>query len=138
MRTRQFIRHPSEIPIEFTIGKVVRQKRRFLKNVSQGGLCFMSDAPITVGSGIAINISLSQPPFEACGTVAWCNPTDEGSYDIGVEFSDESIHFTLRLVEQLCHIEQYKRDIMRIEGRELSDEEAAAEWISKYAGQFPQ
>ena len=138
MRSRQFIRHPSEIPIEFTIDEVIRQKRRFLKNVSQGGLCFMSDESITVGSGIEINISLSQPPFEASGTVAWCNPTDEGRYEIGVEFSDESIHFTLRLVEQLCHIQQYKQDVRRTEGRELNDEEAAAEWISKYAGQFPQ
>ena len=139
MRSRQYIRHPIDIPIEFTLDAIVekRQRRRFLKNVSQGGLCFISDSEIEPGCGIRIFIPLCQPPFEAIGIVAWCQTTDEGRFDIGVEFHDESIHFALRLVEQLCHIEQYKRQVLREEGRELSNEEAATEWISKYASQFP-
>ncbi|MEQ8937648.1 MAG: PilZ domain-containing protein, partial [Gammaproteobacteria bacterium] len=45
--------------------------------------------------------------------------------------------FLLRMVEQLCHIEHYRNEIARVEGRELSSEQAAQEWISKYAESFP-
>ena len=140
MRSRQYIRHPIDIPIEFSFDSAVekRKKHPFLKNVSQGGLCFISDSEIELGSGIQIVIPLCQPTFKASGIVAWCHAANGGRFDIGIEFHDESIHFTLRMVEQLCHIEQYKQKVLRDEGRELSNEEAAAEWISKYAGQFPQ
>jgi hypothetical protein len=41
------------------------------------------------------------------------------------------------MVEQVCHIEQYKADVLKKEGRELTGEEAAKEWILKYAKDFP-
>jgi hypothetical protein len=42
-----------------------------------------------------------------------------------------------RMVEQVCHIENYKKVVYQAEGRLLTAEEAAMEWISKYASQFP-
>ena len=45
--------------------------------------------------------------------------------------------FRARMVEQVCHIEQYKHQVLKKEGRKLSGEEAALEWIQKYAPQFP-
>ena len=139
MPSRQYIRHPIDIPIEFILDTAVEPKKKhpFLKNVSQGGLCFISNSKIDIGNGIQIVIPLCQPTFKASGIVAWCQATNGGRFDIGIEFHDESIHFALRMVEQLCHIEQYKLEMLKEEGRELSNEEAAAEWISKYAGQFP-
>jgi hypothetical protein len=140
MPTREYIRHPSNIPIgyslEASVGK--KQRKRRLKNVSEGGLCFISDRELELGNEIQISIPLCEPVFKAHGVVAWCQTLDEKHYDIGVEFLDESIHFTLRMVEQLCHIEEYRQQILEREGRELSTEEAAKEWISKYAGEFPQ
>ena len=41
------------------------------------------------------------------------------------------------MIEQVCHIEHYRKEVMLREGRELSAQEAAREWISKYAGDFP-
>jgi len=41
-------------------------------------------------------------------------------------------------VEQICHIEQYKRDMRDQEGRELTGEQAAYEWIERFAAEFPQ
>jgi hypothetical protein len=41
------------------------------------------------------------------------------------------------MVEQVCHIKQYSKEILEKEGRKLSDEEAAVEWIEKYAKDFP-
>ncbi len=41
------------------------------------------------------------------------------------------------MVEQVCYIEDYRRFVLMHEGRELSQEDAASEWIAKYAAQFP-
>ena len=45
--------------------------------------------------------------------------------------------FRARMVEQVCHIEQYRHEILKNEGRKLSSEAAALEWIQKYAPLFP-
>ena len=45
--------------------------------------------------------------------------------------------FRLRMIEQICHIEHYRNEMLKQQGRELSIEEAAQEWISRYAGEFP-
>jgi hypothetical protein len=42
-----------------------------------------------------------------------------------------------RMVEQVCYIENYKKVVYQTEGRLLTAEEAAMEWICKYASQFP-
>jgi hypothetical protein len=41
------------------------------------------------------------------------------------------------MVEQLLHIESYRREIEQQEGRPLTTEEAAREWIGRYASSFP-
>jgi hypothetical protein len=40
------------------------------------------------------------------------------------------------MVEQLCLIENYRREVKLNEGRELDPERAAAEWIEAYAADF--
>jgi hypothetical protein len=41
------------------------------------------------------------------------------------------------MVEQVCSIERYRRLMESEEGRVLTRDEAAQEWIAKYAGRFP-
>ena len=41
------------------------------------------------------------------------------------------------MIEQICHIEQYKADVLAKEGRQLDVEQAAREWIYKFADDFP-
>lgn len=43
----------------------------------------------------------------------------------------------MRLIEQACYIEEYRKEVFSQQGRQLSEEEAAKEWIDKYAGIFP-
>jgi hypothetical protein len=76
------------------------------------------------------------PPFEAMARVAWCRP-DGDAFLVGVEFLDSDDAFQSRMVQQVCSIENYKQDVAAKEGRVLSSQEAAAEWISKFAGRFP-
>jgi hypothetical protein len=44
------------------------------------------------------------------------------------------------MVEQICFIEHYKNEVLETEGRALTSEQAAAEWIEKYgaAGSHPE
>lgn len=133
---RSFIRHPSDVPIDYQLDELVAEGTDFLKNVSRGGLAFHSRTQLNKGAMIRIIIPLTNPVFEALGRVSWCEPEDQG-FEIGIEFADEDDVFRARMVEQICYIEQYKQDILEKEGRKLTGEEAAAEWINEYATGFP-
>jgi hypothetical protein len=58
---------------------------------------------------------------------------DTGQGDKGTKIQDE---FLVRMREQCQRIEQYRLAVMRAEGRVLSEDEAAREWIERYAGEF--
>ena len=46
--------------------------------------------------------------------------------------------FAVRMIEQVCHIEQYRQQVSKKEGRELSRDGAALEWITQHAALFPE
>jgi hypothetical protein len=133
---RAYIRHPSDIPIEIARAPRGRKDRQPLHNISFGGLCCGCRAYVKPGSLIWLNIAMVEPPFEAKARVVWCHSCASG-YDLGVEFMDAEDAFRVRMVEQIFHIEQYKRQVRDAEGREISAEQAAHEWISKHAADFP-
>ena len=58
-------------------------------------------------------------------------------YDVGIQFADTNTEFAVRMVEQICQIHHYQREVLEKEGRSLSGAEAAAEWVAKYARDFP-
>lgn len=132
---RSFIRHPTDIPIEVRFEEQACN-RESLRNVSRGGLCFQHPQAISVGTKILVRIALTSPPFEACCRVTWCQ-AEIGSWQVGVEFLDQEDLFRARMVEQICHIEHYRRAMREEQGRILSGHEAALEWIEKHAGAFP-
>lgn len=134
---RQFIRHPSDLPIEYKIVGSDTPENESLENINQGGLCFQATNNITPGSSIFIRIPVRKPALEVEGVVAWCQKCNE-RYEVGVKFADEATEFNVRMFEQVCYIEQYRRDVLKKEGRKLSSEEAAMEWVEKYAKDFPQ
>lgn len=106
-------------------------------NISGGGLCFESRAFVPPRQRIQIEIKYCEPHFCADATVCWCRKGEHG-FEIGVCFDDEQVHFAMRMTEQVCHIEAYRRRVLETENREISAEEAAKEWIQQYAAFFPQ
>lgn len=134
---RQYIRHPSDIPIIYKpVDKGGSHKKKCLRNISVGGLSFRTDHPLETGTSLEITIDLTRPVFKGNATVVWCRKHEE-HYDVGVQFVDENTGTRARIVEQVCHIEHYKQDMLEAEGRNLSGEEAAMEWIRKHAEDFP-
>ena len=99
-------------------------------------MTFESDHNLDVGSIIRINIPYVNPTFETESRVVWCKKK-ESFYEAGVEFLEIDDAFKARLVEQICYIEHYRKEILEVEGREMSSEEAANEWIGKFAATFP-
>ncbi|MBW3630816.1 MAG: PilZ domain-containing protein [Gemmatimonadetes bacterium] len=134
---RKFIRHPADIPIEFSSADgLPMSEYGQAHDVSFGGLAFVAEHCPPPGSVIDLTIPTVSPPFQTRGVVVWCRCLAE-RYEIGVRFLASSDAFKARMVEQVCHIEQYKRDVLVREGRKLTPAAAAREWISKYAERFP-
>jgi hypothetical protein len=133
---RVYVRHPSEFPVELRApDSTLPPRRERLRDLSTGGLCCRSSAAFAEGERVRIRIPVGAASFEAEGRVAWCRP-HEDAFQIGIEFIAETEAFRARMVEQICHIERYHRQ-QRAEGREVSEEQAAIEWIDRYAAHFP-
>ena len=134
---RQFIRHPSDVPIEIRCVADSGYVGRCTKNVGFGGLAFLSDTAIEPETIVALRIHCLRPVFEVVAArVAWCK-NEGGQYAVGVQFLDSEVAFRVRMVEQVCHIENYRRDVEQREGRTLTTEEAAKECIKRYASSSP-
>ena len=135
---RRYIRVPTAIPISFHLGAVGIEHREYARNISQGGLCFLSRARIAPGTAIQIEIAATDPVFRADGVVAWCHRNhEEEAFAVGVCFDGVKTADSLRLVEQACHIEYYRQEVFRREGRQLTSEEAALEWIELFSTWIP-
>lgn len=133
---REFLRHTVHVPLE--IDRVTDSSPTVEQgvNVSFGGLAFLSSACPAVGEVLRLRIPTVEPAFEAQARVAWCRPEAE-KFLVGVQFLDSTDAFQSRMVQQICSIENYRRDVQQREGRALTTQEAATEWITKYAGRFP-
>lgn len=108
-----------------------------ITNVSLGGLAFLSPRPFPVLERVQICIPFLERNNTLVGNVVWCERSGD-SYEIGIEFEKSRDVYRLRMIEQICHIEHYRKEILQQEGRKLSTHEAASEWIMKYASDFPE
>jgi hypothetical protein len=137
MPDRRYIRHPVEVPIEVEVAQSAPgAEGQRLRNVGAGGLCFHTPEPFEPATRLRIRIPVVDPSFEVEGWVIWCHRADPG-FEVGVEVSAAADDYRLRMVEQLSHIEDYRRSVEKEQGRRISAEQAAREWIARYAREFP-
>ncbi|MCP4492252.1 MAG: PilZ domain-containing protein [Gammaproteobacteria bacterium] len=135
---RKYIRHPADVPI-YVLSDLVEdedESEETLTNISLGGLSFISSQALDVLHKVRVCIPLIKQSNYLEGRIVWCEKVESG-YEIGLQFDRSNEVFRLRMIEQICHIEHYRKDVEHREGRKLSNEEAAKEWISLYAGDFP-
>lgn len=133
-----YLRHPAEIPILLcTIQESRPQnlRQQLNRDFSPGGLSCLSEAYITPGSAIEIRVRLSHPGMSANGHVIWCQQEQPG-FLLGIGFDDPDQAYSVRMIEQICQIESYRLKQLR-DGRQLSGEQAAVEWIRLHAADFP-
>ena len=132
---RQFIRHPAGVPIQIIKEPGISQN--LTMNISEGGLSFTSPQAYSLGEMIQVRISLCEPAFSASGVIRWCKEAEQ-AFMIGVSFDDKSVAYSLRMVEQICHIESYRQQLLDTKGIKLSSEQAAIEWVKHNAAKFKQ
>jgi hypothetical protein len=133
---RRFIRHTADVPLEVRAVDEAGGETHRGVNVSFGGLAFESEDPLAYGTTLEVRIDQVKPPFEAHARVVHCEPEGD-HFCIGVQFLDAGDAFRARMVEQVCSIDRYRREVREHEGRELSTQEAAEEWIRRHASRFP-
>ncbi len=134
---RRHIRHVTGIPIEVNLEyhKSYKAEDDTITNVSLGGLCFIADDRLDINEPIQVRFPVLNRETRLDGKVVWCNKTDKG-YEVGLEFDDPDEVERLKMIEQVRHIEQFREEVESREGRKLSGEQAAREWVSRYAGEF--
>jgi hypothetical protein len=138
---RKYIRHPVDMPIRVRAESADDldddSSDQTITNLGLGGLALLSPHPLEVLERVRVIIPVLNRDNQLSGNVAWCEKTDRG-YEIGIEFERSRDAYRLRMIEQICHIEHYRKEVERLEGRQLSPQQAAEEWIASYAEDFPE
>lgn len=131
-----FIRHPEQIAIELTPSHSCSYEHSAPSAPALGLIC-SSPTPFTKGS--ALNVNFPEAPFTRhaiTGTVLKCTPQHQ-HYELAIEFNSADSTMHLRMVEQQAYISLYQQHIAHYQGRILSEDAAALEWIERYAAWFP-
>jgi len=131
---RHFIRHPSDFPILISSEESSNGDQASLCNISQGGFACRLPRAFSLGTAVTLYIPSLQPDYWVSGRVTRCIPCAKG-FRVGIQFNDKAESFKSRMVEQVCLIEHYRRELDR-EGRVLDSEAAAQEWIARFGSQF--
>lgn len=131
---RRFIRHPTDFPILITSVGVPGDSSAQLCDISQGGFACQLGRALFPGNKVTLNIPCLDQCQRVSGKVVYCNSGTNG-YRVGIQFDDEKEAFKIKMVEQVCQIEHYRRELRR-DGRELDVETAAREWIKHYGKEF--
>lgn len=135
-RSGHVIHHPAEIPIEVLPVDSGGGKRLSRRRARLPALVFDFPHKLHVGTTVTVSIPNVQKETQIRGRIIWLARRRCG-YIVGMAFLTENDAFRMRMLEQACHIEVYRKVIRACEGRELTTEQAAAEWISSHAADFP-
>ena len=136
-RRRKGQRYLLDVPMEYSLGDVVRARTEYLVDLSVGGMSFISEMKLEQGTVINISIPLFKPVFQTQAVVCWVRKNKNGTYTIGAQFKETQNEFRARMLRQVCHIQNYRKEVLEKESRKLTGEQAAIEWIEKYAKFFP-
>ncbi len=128
------IKHPPDIPVEITTGGIDKHFDDNIRKLGDLALRLRSKTFIKIGTSITINYMI-RSPFSIIGVITYCRK-GKNLYNIRVKFTDPMNEFRMKLIEQVCHIEHYRREIRDKKGKTLTGQQAAVEWIHKYAKDF--
>lgn len=134
---RRFFRHPVNMPIQLRLEKADDTYVSESKDISLGGLSFVWPSKLSKGLLLTVSIPVKEKVFDVRARVAYCKGYGKtNQYRTGVMFTSSPDAFKAKLAEEVLHIIEYQKSISRELGVELSEEEAAKKWISRYAGKF--
>lgn len=127
------IRHPSTVPLRYRRFGETAPRPTYSKDL---GLCFSTTERLAPGSLVELTVPAAGRTQSFRLHVLSCQEAITG-FEVQGCFVDENDAFVGRLIEQVCYIEAYRSDVERRDGRRLSREQAAREWIERFASAFP-
>lgn len=131
---RGFIHHPTEFPILVSSEDNTKGDQTRLCSIGQEGVACRLHRELPPGAPVTLRIPLLQHEYRFSGRVTRCDRCANG-FGVSILFKDETESFKSKMVEQVCQIEHYRRELLR-DGRDLDSETAAQEWIERYSNQF--
>ncbi|WP_293267190.1 hypothetical protein [Neptunomonas sp.] len=135
--TYGYIRHPNDIPTQISLCSDDILSSNTASHSGKIGISLSTDRFHAIGTALEVEIAINDPTFKASGHVSWCIPEKDGSFRTGLVFDDPATAYAVRMIEQICHIEEYRKEMESIEGKPMSSEDAAHEWITRFAKDFP-
>ncbi len=134
---RKHGRHITGVPIEVSSAQVPVDvddcEDATITNISLGGLSFTANARLDIANPIEVHFPVLREDRVLGARVVWCEKMPRG-YEVGLEFDHPEEIDRLKLVEHICHIENYRKEIESREGRKINSEQAALEWVSRFGG----
>lgn len=119
----------SGVSVRLRSGSKDGSRTRTLHNVSIGGIACYSDEPVRSGDTVTVGIGIGGQEVQLRASVVWCRASG-GRYQLGLRFDDHPLDERERLCGELAEIERYRHEVLTLEGRQLSSDEAAREWAS--------
>ena len=106
-------------------------------DLSEGGLAFYALKPVPTGAELEISIGVRGHVFKIEAlTVYSSNQPTKRFYRMGVEFKDSTSAFKAKLAEEIVLIKAYQKQMSQETHHNISEEEAALDWIEKNAACF--
>jgi len=135
---RRFVRHPICYPLEFEQASRKIRQRCQTKDISEGGLLFLSTHQVECGQIIILKLPIQNKLFKIAAKVVHTRTDAENPklYNVGVSFQRYSDAFKVKLIEQIYLIDEYRALCSLQLGREISLEEASKKWIKLYSERF--
>jgi len=131
----EFIPHPSDCPIHVRRLGFKGRRRVRPQAASKLGLTYSSKQFMPPGTFVNVQIPVRGETERFRGEIVLVRETSCG-FEIGIWLESDADAARARIVEQICHIESYWSQEHR-DGRPMSRQHAAQEWISKFAASFP-
>jgi len=106
---RKYIRHPTEISVEYRISGEEGVKIDTTKDISFGGLCFKGQTYIEPGTTLKLKFPSIHTEYEVTGRVVWCSRKKE-HVEMGLEFLDENEAYRAQLIEEISYLKSRQQE----------------------------
>ena len=133
---RRCVRHPLPVPVAVRPRSDGEEIISSVADLGEGGLAFSSPRELPVESTVDLALSIGDRAFALAGSVASCQAATPDRFRIGVAFLHPGMSFRMKLAEQVLRIHRLRSELAEERGCEVGIEEAAREWVARYAETF--
>jgi hypothetical protein len=122
-------RLPSALSVHIRHSRRDGSRHRTIQNISLGGIACYSDEAVPTGDRITVELGIGGQHLQLEGCVVWCRAAG-GHFELGLRFDEGAGDSREKAYRDLAEIERYRHEVLMLEGRQLSSDAAAQEWMN--------